>query len=69
MFQYRTEIEFYGQHCDWVMNSNSDPMERRSEVQFYDIFDLVGYGNDSNDQLKGSFLRDTFALLSLIFNK
>lgn len=68
MFQYRTEIEFYGQHCDWVMNSNPDPMERRSEVQFYDIFDLVGYG-DSTVQKKGSYLRDTFELLFMIFYK
>lgn len=43
-------------------------MERRSEVQFYDIFDLVGYG-DSTVQKKGSYLRDTSELLFMIFYK
>ena len=35
------------------MNAGPDPLERRSEVQFYDVYDLVGYGNESNENSKG----------------
>lgn len=49
----RTEIEFYGEHFEWAMNAGPDPLERRSEVQFYDVYDLVGYGNESNENSKG----------------
>ena len=47
-----TEINSEADSNDWVMNTTTDVLERRFEVQFYDKYDLLGKSGVNEDKLK-----------------
>ena len=48
------ETEFIDESTsnDWIMNTTTDVLERRFEVQFYDQYDLLGQSGVDEDELK-----------------
>ena len=42
-----------GEPSLWVMNLGPDAIEKRTEVQFYDRFDLIGEGNHTDSSSEG----------------
>jgi hypothetical protein len=44
-----------GEPSLWVMNLGPDAIEKRTEVQFYDRFDLIGEGNHTDTSSEGAY--------------
>jgi hypothetical protein len=53
-FFRRTNVEDPSQSLKWSMNSTSDVLEARFEVQFLDHYDLLGEGGPADEDAEGN---------------
>ena len=49
----RTTVDENCQTVHWLQNSSSDPLETRFEVQFFDVYDLLGSNNNKSNRSVG----------------